>query len=357
MKSIHSKTVWLSIWGVIIFASMLFASCEGPAGKDGLAGKDGTDGKDGADGTQNCGTCHDASTDLFAKQLQWAASQHAVGTNFERSGTSCAPCHTSEGFREVAETGLTTTAAAINNPSGQNCRTCHKIHETHTDADWALTYTGTTKLQFTKTEIDLGKGSLCGQCHQARPLAAMVDLTAENYEVKVRFGPHHSSAANMFAGSGAFEIPGTEAYGSTAAHQNIQNACVNCHMGPAYGVQAGGHSLKMTYEYSGKIVDNVAVCTPCHSSATSFDVNSVQEEVLGLIIELRGKLADLGMLKKDASDNPSDFHSDAAIPGVYSSLNAAVLYNYLYLVNDKSWGVHNPKYTRAVVKNSLQALN
>lgn len=341
---------------------MVFIGCEGPAGKDGADGADGKDGKDGADGTQNCGVCHDASTQLFAKQLQWAASQHAVGTNFERASTSCAPCHTSEGFREVAVTGNTTTAAAINNPSGQNCRTCHPIHESYTEDDWALTYNKKTYLQFTKTEVDLGKGSLCGQCHQARPLAAtaMVDVNQPTFTVPSnRWGPHHSSAANMFAGSGAFEITGSQTYGSTAAHQNIPNSCVSCHMGPAYGVQAGGHTMKMAYGYHDDMIDNVAVCTSCHSGATTFNVGGVQEEVLGMLTELRAKLDELNMLTVygDGDPDPHHYVHDTAIPGTYPSMHAAALYNYLYLVNDKSWGVHNPRYTKAVLTNSLEALN
>ncbi|MBS4000202.1 MAG: cytochrome c3 family protein [Desulfobulbaceae bacterium] len=360
MKSIHSKTVWLSIWGVLIFATMLFASCEGPAGKDGLAGKDGKDGKDGADGTQNCGTCHDASTDLFAKQLQWAASDHATNTSFERSGASCAACHTSDGFREVAVTGESNTAAAISNPTGQNCRTCHTIHETYTNDDYKLTYEKKAKLRTTGVEFDFGKGSLCAQCHQARTTTPALDLNAETYTLaNFRFGPHYGAAANVIAGSGAFELAGSLPYANTGAHQNIQNSCVSCHMGTAYGNQAGGHTMKMKYSYNSAMVDNVAVCTPCHSSAKDFNISGYQSEMKDLATLVRKRLLELDMITPtDGVDtDPVNYNHDYAKVGTYPSKRAAALYNYIFIMRDKSWGIHNPRYTKAVLQNALEALN
>lgn len=357
MKSVHSKLTWFSIWGIIIIATMVFIGCEGPAGKDGADGADGKDGKDGADGTQNCGVCHDASTQLFAKQLQWAASDHATNTTFERSGNTCAACHTSEGFREVAVTGQTNTAAAISNPSGQNCRTCHPIHESYTDADWALTYNKAASLRTTGLEFDYGKGSLCAQCHQARTISPALDLNAETYTLaNYRFGPHYASAANVIAGSGAFEIPGSQTYGSTAAHQNIQNSCVTCHMGPAFGNQAGGHTMKMKYNDGAN--DNVAVCTPCHSSATNFDIGGFQTSMKDLAKLVRNRLIELDMITPtDGVDtDPVNYNHDYAKVGTYSSKRAAALYNYIFIMRDKSWGVHNPRYARAVLQNSLEAL-
>lgn len=356
MKSLHSKTVWLSVWGVIIFASMLFIGCEGPAGKDGLDGKDG---KDGADGTQNCGTCHDASTELFAKQLQWAASDHATNTTFERSGNTCAACHTSQGFREVAISGEPNTTATINNPTGQNCRTCHTIHETYTKDDYKLTYEKDAKLRTTGLEFDYGKGSLCAQCHQARTISPALSLDSATYNVaNTRFGPHYASAANVIAGSGAFEIPGSLPYANTVAHQNIQNSCVSCHMGPAYGNQAGGHTMKMKYFYNNAMTDNVAVCTPCHSSAKDFNLGGYQTEMKALAKQVRDRLLELNMITPtDGVDtDPVNYNHDYAKTGTYDIKHAGALYNYIFIMRDKSWGIHNPRYTKAVLQNALEAL-
>lgn len=358
MKLFDSKLNWLSIWGVMLIASMLFIACEGPAGKDGIAGKDGKDGKDGADGTQNCGTCHNSSTLLFAKQLQWAASDHATNTNFERSGTTCAACHTSEGFREVAITGQPNTAAAIQNPSGQNCRTCHPIHETYTIDDYKLTYTQKAKLRTTNLEFDYGKGSLCAMCHQARTISPALSLDSATYRVaNIRFGPHYATAANVIAGSGAFELAGSLPYANTTAHQMIPNSCVSCHMGPAYGNQAGGHTMKMKYFYNNAWTDNVAVCTSCHSGLTNFNLGDYMTQMKDLAKQLRARLLELDMLTPyEGPDDPDNYSHDYAKVGTYEIKRAAALYNYIFIVRDRSWGIHNPRYTKAVLQNALEAL-
>ena len=48
--------------------------------------------------TENCTQCHTNNETLFAKQVQYEKSTHRLGGNFERSTTSCAPCHTHQGF-------------------------------------------------------------------------------------------------------------------------------------------------------------------------------------------------------------------------------------------------------------------
>ncbi len=359
MKLLDSKINWLSIWGVLLMSSLLFIACEGPAGKDGLAGKDGKDGKDGTDGTQNCGMCHNSSTLLFAKQLQWAASDHATNTTFERAGSTCAACHTSEGFREVAVSGQTNTAATISNPSGQNCRTCHPIHETYTIDDYKLTYEKKSKLRTTGIEFDFGKGSLCAQCHQARTTTPPLSLDSATYTLaNFRFGPHYATVANVIAGSGAFNIPGSLPYANTEAHQVIPNSCVSCHMGPAFGNQAGGHTMKMKYFSNNAWVDNVAVCTGCHAGLTNFNLAGYQTQMKDLAKQVRNRLLELDMITpyEGPDTDPINYYNDYAKVATYETKRAAALYNYLFIVRDRSWGIHNPKYTKAVLQNALEAL-
>jgi len=87
----------------------------------------------------NCTQCHTDDAGLFAKQVQYASSTHRLGGNFDRNRTSCATCHTHQGFMERVETGSSSTAATIEDPAPLNCRTCHQIHTTYTATDYALT--------------------------------------------------------------------------------------------------------------------------------------------------------------------------------------------------------------------------
>jgi len=99
----------------------------------GCGGEEGPTGPAGADGTALCGTCHNVSTTVLAKQVQWQASVHATGGNSERGGSaSCAVCHSSEGFSLAIAGG---TAIGIDNPTQPNCRTCHNIHTNYDETD------------------------------------------------------------------------------------------------------------------------------------------------------------------------------------------------------------------------------
>ena len=89
-------------------------------GKDGATGPKGDTGATGADGVAKCGTCHNVTTQILAKQVQWENSTHATGGHYQRNSTSCAVCHTNEGFRERIETGAFATVADILNPTPPN---------------------------------------------------------------------------------------------------------------------------------------------------------------------------------------------------------------------------------------------
>ncbi len=89
----------------------------------------------------SCSDCHNDTTLIVSKEVQWEASLHGSGMTFERNGADCAICHTSEGFTERVAGDTFEISADIQNSSPINCRTCHNIHDTYTSTDWALTTT------------------------------------------------------------------------------------------------------------------------------------------------------------------------------------------------------------------------
>jgi len=121
-------------------------------------------------------------------------------------------------------------------------------------------------------------------------------------------------------------------------------------MAPAYGIQAGGHTLKMTYESHGSEEDFITGCTQCHSGIEDFDHNGVQTEVQTQLDELGTKLVAAGVL----SDITVDGH-----PTVTEAPEnvAMALFNWIYIAHeDKSLGVHNPAYTQALLDAAFAAL-
>ncbi|HOV91681.1 MAG TPA: hypothetical protein PLC04_01195 [Candidatus Kapabacteria bacterium] len=350
-----SKTLFSLHNLIILLFAGFFAlmSCEGPKGPEGPQGPQGPAGPSGA---EQCGVCHNSTSELVAKEVQWATSAHATGLNFERSTKDCAPCHTSQGFIEVLETGELATVADVQNPVGQNCRTCHKIHTSYDSTDWALRKTTSTKLQLTGEIVDFKTGNTCAQCHQART-AVRPDLTQETFAItNARWGPHHSTAANMLAASGAVEIPGSKTYTNTGHLQAISKGCVSCHMAQAFGAQAGGHTMNMSYDSHGSEVDNVVACTGCHSGLKKFDdKGQIITNTLVKLTDLRNRLAAAGILDTTASHGV--YSSDLFKPGTYSAKLAAAGWNYLLIASDGSKGVHNPAYINAVLQNSIEAIS
>lgn len=334
----------------LALAMLVASSCtkEGPAGP---AGENGINGTNGTDATSTCGECHNSGEAFLAIELQYNMSGHANNGNYDRNTTSCAPCHTSMGFREVIETGANETAATINNPTPPNCYTCHKVHETYTASDWELRYTDpVTYLQGGAT-FDYGVSNLCAKCHQSReaspyPGAAGGTIVFDD-DVSYRWGPHHGPQSNLFAGvakSGAYEVSGDAAYTNSWHTDNFEDACNTCHMAdPPYGDHWGGHTFAM-----GSLNDNG--CLECHDDAED-KVEAAQMVIEVLLADLKVLLENQGIM--DTVDHPGYLN----VPGTYSNELAGAFYNYKLLEEDRSIGIHNYKYTKALLENSINAID
>ena len=338
--------------GALLFALILgLASCEGDEGPIGPAGPIGPD---GIAGTANCVQCHGSSQKITAKLFQWEHSVHATGGNFDHNDKACAVCHTSQGFLERIATGATQTAAPIQDPLPQNCYTCHKIHSTYTEADWALTQTEPVTLWVSGETVDLGKANLCISCHQSRISTPAVPQPNSTEIVNIqttRYGPHHGPQGVMLPGLSGYEVPGPVPY-ENSAHTNLlannfKHACIVCHMGPIQdGIASGGHTFRVISE-EGEI--NTASCLECHPVAA---------DVLALVddrqAQIEAKLAELeALLVARGKYNPANGQNTK---GDYTANEAGALYNFKFVEEDLSRGVHNFKYAYALLSNSIASL-
>ncbi|MCF8308492.1 MAG: hypothetical protein K9I68_05730 [Bacteroidales bacterium] len=331
------------IMGVIVTTAILISGCtkEGPQGPPG---------EDGEDASSQCGTCHDVSTEIQAKEVQWASSKHKTGGNFERNASYCAGCHTSEGFIDVIENGNTSMVASESptNPSPIGCKTCHQIHQTYTPQDYQLTTSEPVDLIVGDEPADMGKGNVCANCHQARDPEPLPQPGGGDVAIESPYwGPHHGTQTNMIAAQGGVEFEGDYDY-STGPHSDMEGGCVTCHMSDPYGDQAGGHNMSMTYAYHGHDAPLTSGCTQCHEGEDfDFNYGNVQTETEELLAELETKLIEQGIMDEE----------DHAIPGTYSATEAGALYNYLFVMEDSSAGVHNSNYSEALLKNSIDKLD
>jgi len=320
------KLIWYGVAAIIALVAAFLVGCTGAEGPQGPPGEI-------ADLT--CTECHDSGSDITARRAQYDNSLHGFGLDFERNGASCAICHTNEGFMLSLDMG-TDIGVDVENPSTIQCRTCHEIHETFTDDDWALRVTAPVDLVLAGETVDYGMGNLCATCHQSR-WAYEVPVMGAAADVEItstRFGPHHGPQSAMLAG-----LDGYGGYSGSNVHLDfVPEGCPTCHMADAYGKQAGGHSMVMAYEYHGHEEPNVAGCIPCHADLETFDRNGVITEVEELLAELKGLLVAQGLLTE----------SDSTVAGA--------VWNYKLVTEDKSKGIHNPAYTKFLLNTAIDAL-
>jgi len=273
---------------------------------------------------------------------------HGTGQAFIRGeSTACAGCHGSEGAKARINAGLLPhdpSVVGVVNVSPFNCRTCHNIHTTYTKADFSLTGGGKpTAMEMTGGTYDGGLGNLCAQCHQVRNEKPKV--TDGNVVItSSRYGPHYGIPAPMLLGEGGLGVSGTP----SAHYLAVENTCVNCHMG-----EESNHTYAPT----------VPRCQTCHGDVTDFDVNGVQAEITAMVEELHTIFVDEKLLNPDTDlwgiydaatakwSNPS-----ADVPLTVTEAVANAMWNYKFVVYDKSMGVHNSDYTRALLQQALDAM-
>jgi len=256
---------------------------------------------------------------------------------------------------ERLETGAGLASTDVENPTPPNCRTCHQIHTTYTDADFAFTTTAPVDLlAFPGETVDFGTGNLCASCHQARPIEPMPELGGADVAVtSSRYGTHHSPVATVLGGVGLFDLSG-DVDGGPFVHGDVASnakGCPTCHMAQPFGAQAGGHTFAMTYEYHGSEEDNVAGCmtSGCHSSVEDFGKFGVQDEVEAKLDEH----ADLLRAKGIMAAAPSV----SSVSGTYPAEVAAAFVNWQTIYEDKSLGIHNPPYVLGILQGSIDAMN
>lgn len=329
---------------IIVASSLLFVQCTtdpipGVPGEDGM---DGLDGMDGVNGTTECATCHNVTTS-DAVHASYLFSGHAAGNavGYAGSRASCARCHSNEGFIDHIENGAATD---YDNPTAISCTTCHDMHTSfdfETDGyDYALrTIDPVTLIVDDSYTIDYnGTANTCANCHQPRR-SGPVDNGLGLFEVtSSHWGPHHGPQSTMLEGIQGMEIAGGLEYPAVAeAGHRTGSSCTSCHMGETSDQIDGNHTW----------IPTPNACTTCHSSGAPEKVAGLEEDMEALLALLED--AHILHMDEEGAVHP--------VEGVYTILEAEAAWNYLFVYEDASKGVHNPNYAKALIKNSLDALS
>lgn len=381
MKGVTTVKKFLTVLTAIVLLGLI--ACEGPAGP---AGKDGAKGADGAKGLDagfvyfegfkadlKCATCHTPDTDtIFHKSavtFQWAASKHANGgTSFENS-TTCAVCHTTEGFVQ-SQLGKTITVANNSTPVG-----CFACHSPHIKGDFSLRTVAPATILSNLTGVadytfDYGKGNLCAQCHKPRSQTVKLDpskSTTTNDTIKItsaRWYSHYGVQTQMLMGKGGYEWSNQTNVVSSSFHTTSteikKDGCTACHMPSARGDYDGGHSMKLVSDEGENL--NGCKVTGCHPTGlTVLDYNGKMTETVKNMNALKVELAKAGWLdtlamsiavgKVTYADGTSKTYPSTLV--ITPSNKAGALWNFWLVEHDLSEGVHNTKYANALLLNSI----
>lgn len=343
-------------------------SCHGPGSEHragGLAGPPGSRkiGKSLAVGV--CANCHDDGH-YHIRPEEFEHALHGEAADIEEGlvsrNASCIECHTGEGYIVKQVEGKTPTVADIKERVSINCAVCHDPHRATNESQ--VRFAGSTTVNAmqpggastpTPATLQMGKAATCAKCHHLR---------ATRDAVGTRI--HESHQSEMIFGMGGYHYAG-ETYGS-GAHRNVPNVCVGCHMTaqpsrtPGY-LKVGGHTWKMRHD-PGTPNDpkddilNTLACQPCHGQVKDFNINGAQEEVenlLKILYDLVPKRRTGAPAGGWAFPNGVAWDSaGAATPQSLDQRRAA--WNYLFVEQDLSVGVHNATYAKKLLADAIKSL-
>jgi hypothetical protein len=255
---------------------------------------------------------------------------------------------------ETVWTGQTHPETAPVYPQKVQCKTCHDFHKSldfENEPNSAISMEDEVTLMAYDTEITLGydntESNLCMYCHMARKQAFDDSEPTRRDTIPGHFGPHYSAQADFINGIGGYEFG--VVLSTTGTHLSGSD-CVACHMTETAADTTGGHTFS----------PGVESCSGCHPDAAALETAS--NDLHDLLVDLQDALFAAGMIDADGDPFESDEgdpDADPPEPAVwvsYEADSAGALWNYLYLHEDGSEGIHNPAYAKALIQNSLNAL-
>ena len=306
-----------------------------------------------------CLECHsDGSGPNRGVLAQFAYSVHGSGNNTERNRltstgyASCEQCHTSEGF--IAK--VTGIPASGDRFTAFDCFTCH---EPHSNGNFSVRVSQAVVLE-NSASYNRGNSNICASCHHSRRNVG--EYVYAGVKLSSHWGPHHSNQSDMLIGENAYEFAGYDDYEGSWHETGVINGCPSCHMSASAHESIGGHSWNMKNEERG--FENITGCNVdgCHGSdpVSSVDRENVEDfdgdgTIDGVQTELHHLLDSLGTLLESAGLVNADHHP---ISGrvVTTADSAGALYNFLFVEEDRSVGVHNTEYAVALLWSSINFL-
>ncbi|MFH2036119.1 MAG: hypothetical protein ABIJ45_06925 [Candidatus Zixiibacteriota bacterium] len=300
----------------------------------------------------SCIICHrtyDIPGDLA--EAQWGNSRHA-SYDFIDTASGCGPeCHSLEAF--VAEVEGQTAPDNSLLPIG--CKACHNPHESRTmemRVDEVIPYT-----LITGAIYENGTSNVCVACHQStETITDLVDNSFTDTSTWVQsstwanWEKHGSSQANNFMAADGFST-GTALASTSHLNVTLTNGCNGCHFNNADGLTLGGHTFQLNDGLSYSFTScNISGCHLSKPIIVEY-LDTLQTVNDSLLTELGTILYTAGLVDSTI-DNISAKASIIDAAGLDTNL-VRMMYNYFFIQNDKSRGVHNWLYDSTLLEQSI----
>jgi len=307
----------------------------------------------------DCFTCHgisDFGPEVIAATAQWESSKHSSGDNIDRNSGSCAGCHTSEGF-------VANVTGEAYGGSSYNAIGCFTCHDPHGAESFALRTSSAVTLG-NGASYDKGPSNQCANCHKSR--RDVTTYVSDGGSMSSHYGPHHGPQADMLVGNNAYEYVGYT-YTNSAHTSTTIEGCLDCHFDEADAYVLGGHTFLMEDEESGSEHTDGCNVTGCHTesleidslnrvAAADFDwdgsVEGVEDEIAGLLDSLATALIAGNLLEYVAEDD----EYDPIARTVELADSAGAVFNFKFVEEDRSHGIHNTDYAVGLLQSSINYL-
>lgn len=319
----------------------------------------------------DCSQCHDEVPTHYYS-AEWNNSLHAKMTRTPSGSASriaCVRCHTAPGFiNYITYLGSTNSYATNYNYEAVTCQACHNPHDASNPHE--LRTSTVVPLADGTVVTNAGAGGFCFNCHTSRNGSVTNSVISypqglATWNGGSSFGPHDSPQADMLEGVNGYT------YGQVmpvSPHANVvSNTCVGCHMqtiastDPAFTL-AGGHTTKMSYTNNlGVVTPVTAVCVQCHGNINTFNFPVADYDgdgvVEGVQTEVRNLLNKLTTLLPNSSGVvDGSVKTSLSVKTNWPAKYLQAAYNWQFVSNDGSLGVHNLAYTVALLKASIANL-
>ncbi len=297
-----------------------------------------------------CGQCHEQFSEI-QKAMHSNALPFGYYEPTDGRLTSCYRCHYTKGYIGATSSGtpfrefrygpndLPTIPQDTPNVS---CSVCHDSHNAKDGNPFSLR-TGSA-------------GTACDTCHYEKWQNAILEGMAGE------------------VGNG-YHYPGQD-YSPYAGDKNphrTEDKCVMCHMSTSLADKdiqmvrkVGGHTLRMRDfgddQIPGTADDtlNIPVCQGCHKGLSTFDRNGVQTQVIALLTELSNVLKgdNHEFLPPNQPGKCARCHKGGTVPFLNDpdKVLENAYTNYKLFINDRSYGVHNPGYTKKLLQDSIDSV-